>query len=507
MGSIIGEFTSSIYVKADGYSIIDYGVFNSTASNYPVRAVFDLSTQTITQINGSISSITSVGSGWYRISVTASVASTSTMSIYHRVRSTGTSGNYAGDGTSGMLLWGCQLESGVITPYIGPTTTAAVSVGPVSNVPRLDYLGSSCPRLLLEPQRSNLSNYSEQFNNAEWTGDRYTINANAATSPDGYSNADLFRATTDTGTHNLNKTTLINLGGVAGTMSVFAKYNGYNISLSIAGSSLAWTGCVFDLQNGVAKTPQQGGPQTACTAKIENYGNGWYRCSISYTPYASGAFFTFFGSVSSANATLGAYGLEEYTGNGTSGFYLYGAQVEQGAYATSYIPTLAASVTRVTDAAYKTSISSLLSASVGTLFVEVERQGPSGADPENLIFISDTSLLNFVNIVYDTTTNRYRAQVREGGVTTGIAATTSPYTGKIKIAAAWEANNLVLYINGVLQATDTSVTVPTVTFDSLALGSYYDGSYGPDSFRGSFSQALVFKTRLTNAQLAELTTL
>jgi len=138
MGSIVGEFTSSIYVKADGYSIIDYGVFNSTASNYPVRAVFDLSTQTITQINGSISSITSVGSGWYRISVTASVASTSTVGIYHRVRSTGTSGAYAGDGTSGMLLWGCQLENGVMTPYIGPTTSSAVSVGPLANVPRLD---------------------------------------------------------------------------------------------------------------------------------------------------------------------------------------------------------------------------------------------------------------------------------------------------------------------------------------------------------------------------------
>jgi hypothetical protein len=151
MGSVAGEFSSSIYVKADGYSIIDYAVFNSTAVNYPVRAVFDLSTETITQIDGSISSITSVGSGWYRISVSASVASTSTMRIYHRVRSTGTSGTYAGDGTSGMLLWGCQLESGVTTDYVGPTTTAAVSVGPVANLPRLDYLNSSCPRLLLEP--------------------------------------------------------------------------------------------------------------------------------------------------------------------------------------------------------------------------------------------------------------------------------------------------------------------------------------------------------------------
>jgi hypothetical protein len=83
-----------------------------------------------------------------------------------------------------ILVWGMQLETGdIATDYIA-TTTAAVSVGPVANLPRLDYLGSSCPSLLLEPQRTNLATYSEQAN--QYTKIEATIGSNVLTSPDGY---------------------------------------------------------------------------------------------------------------------------------------------------------------------------------------------------------------------------------------------------------------------------------------------------------------------------------
>jgi Concanavalin A-like lectin/glucanases superfamily len=429
--------------------------------------------------------IANVTTEWQRFefTVTATATASITFGIDNEVSTVVECGSTGS--TVDVFIWGFQAEISDFgaTPYI-PTTTAAVSVGPVSNVPRLDYLGSSCPRLLLEPQRTNVQTYSEQINNAAWGLSGVSVSANNAISPDGYTNADKIVESAANARHEFYGVSASFSGN--NSVSFFAKAAGrrYICALEPTGAG----GATFDLQTGTVATV------TAVSASIENYGNGWYRCSVVINKTATTQIYYVLRTTSSV-------GIETYTGDGTSGVLFYGAQTELSAsYATSYIPTTAASVTRVADAAYKTSISSLLSASVGTLFVEVERQGPSGADFENLIFISDTSLLNFVNIIYDTPTNRYKAQVREG-------ATTSPYTGKIKIAAAWEANNLVLYINGVLQATDTSVTVPTVTFDSLALGSYYDGSYGPDSFRGSFSQALVFKNRLTNAQLAELTTL
>ena len=185
---------------------------------------------------------------------------------------------------------------------------------------------------------------------------------------------------------------------------------------------------------------------------------------------------------------------------------MYGWQSEEASYPTSYIPTYGSSVTRSADSCSKTGIGSLLNATQGTLFLDCERLGPSGNDPENLLFISDTSLINFVNIVYDVTSSRYKGQVRAGGVTSGSVTASQAYTGRFKIAIAYAANDLVLYINGVQQATDTSVTVPSTTFVSLGLGGYYNGTYG-DTFKGIFNQTVLFPTRLTNTELAELTTL
>ena len=107
MAIMSGVITASMYIKADGYSIFDFGIFNATAALYPVRAVFDLSDESITFYSGSIATINSVGGGWYRVSITASTTS-GTIYLYHRVRSTGTAGNYSGDGTSGRLLFGSQ---------------------------------------------------------------------------------------------------------------------------------------------------------------------------------------------------------------------------------------------------------------------------------------------------------------------------------------------------------------------------------------------------------------
>jgi hypothetical protein len=471
-----GSFTASVYVKV---------ISQTTAGDVRFLGVVD----------GSVVSVNFTPTNqWIRYAATFT-ATTQITSLQLR----GATGGFVGT----IAIWGFQVEASDFgaTAYI-PTTTAAVSVGPVANVPRLDYLGSSCPRLLLEPQRTNLALYSEQFNNAAWTGDRYTITANSVASPDGYTNADTFTATNAADSHNIGPLTLMDLGGVAGTFSVFAKYNGYNLSLSIAGTSTNWTGCVFDLQNGVAKTPQNGGAQTVCTSKIENYGNGWYRCSISYTPYAVGTFYTFIGSVSSANVTLGAYGLNGYTGNGTSGFYLYGAQVEQGAYATSYIPTLSASATRGADACSKTGISSLIGQTEGTIYAEIVRTQSTATDAF-WIAINDNSANNWIFIGTEATGGRAYVRASNTVIFDQYPAIS---VGRHKLAIAYKSGSIAVYIDGT-QLFTSSATFTIGSLTGLNLGSPSATTVSDVSTAGAVNQALLFKTRLTNAELATLTTI
>jgi hypothetical protein len=223
-----------------------------------------------------------------------------------------------------------QAETGdVMTDYIA-TTSAAVSVGPVSGTPRLDYLNGECPSLLLEPQRTNGYTFSEQFNNAAWNKQSVSVTANVGTSPDGYTNADKVIPSTSSAFQAIyhSSTTLTSF-----SFSVFAKAAGYNYIILLDQFSGVFSSVAFNLSAGT------------CTAggKIENYGNGWYRCSVSATnPSALTAIPTYAMSPDGSNVV--------FTGDGTSGVLLWGAQFEASAgYSSSYIPTLGTAVTRVAD--------------------------------------------------------------------------------------------------------------------------------------------------------------
>jgi hypothetical protein len=400
--------------------------------------------------------------------------------------------------TGTYIAFGYQLETGdIATDYIA-TTTAAVSVGPVSGLPRLDYLGSTCPRLLLEPQRTNLALYSEQLNNAEYTADNASFTANAAASPDGYTNADLLTENSSAATHGFyapvvgRGTTGANL-----TTSIFAKSNGRRyINISGGFDSSNYYNAVFDLQNGVVSTTGNSGAGTSPVASIVSYGNGWYRCIVtgSVTGLPNRLSFIYLSNSTTGNGVGGA----TYTGNGTSGAYFYGFQIEEASYATSYIPTLGASVTRVADAASKTGITSLIGQTEGTLFLEISTLANDGV--AKAISLSDNSNANIIEFAYFGN-NQYNFIVRRaGGATYNFAATLTNVTAMTKFAFSYKQNDFALYINGSQINVFTSGNVP-ISLDTFktALG---DSSL---PFDGKVSQVLLFKTRLTNAQLAELT--
>jgi hypothetical protein len=467
--SSAGEWGLSIFAKPAGRNFIAIG--NASLGEL---AYFNLLNGTIVSSHANaVGKIEAAGNGFYRCSVTLLTSGASATGFF--ISTDGSTTSYTGDGTSGLIIFGAQLETGVTTDYIA-TTTAAVSVGPVSGLPRLDYLGSTCPRLLLEPQRTNLATYSEQFNHPDWSKAETTITANNAVSPDGYTNADKVEATNTIGNY-VNQSTS-NVG--AYTHSVYAKAGNVSSFTILWASYSSGKAATFNLSTETA-TPVG----ATITATITNVGNGWYRCTTTDTSA------NYIVLISLNNATNTAISIGSY-------IYLWGAQAELGAYATSYIPTLGASVTRVADAASKTSASALIGQTEGTIFWEFAVDVSAAAGHESIINIDNGSFGNTIYII-KSTAGTIGAEMYVGGVAQASYTSSVQAAGTHKAAIGYANNNTAFFLNGVqIGTTDTSCSVPATS--RIQLGSSVFGSSTDKT-----AQALLFKTRLTNAQLAELT--
>ena len=377
------------------------------------------------------------------------------------------------------LFGGAQLEAGdIATDYIA-TTTAAVSVGPVANVPRLDYLGSSCPRLILEPQRQNLVWFSESIDNAYWSKSTNgsatapSVTANYTTSPDGYQNADriqLSRTGTTSSDFSIIGTGSINLGST-GTATLYVK----SLTSGTQNLLMYWGG-------------GQGGVFSVTTE--------WTRITLSNL------------SVTSTALVIGSRGGSgDYFNGGdtTLDIAVWGAQVEAGAYATSYIPTLGAAVTRGADASYKASVSGLIGQTEGTLYAEVQNNsiGSTSGSDNAVLSIEGASNNDIITILYQPTGDIIALVLVGGSIQVLISYNAGVTTSPKKIALAYKANDFAFYVDGVQVGTDTSGTVPTCS--NIGLGNYYNGGSIQTINSKIVNQALLFKTRLSNADLAALT--
>jgi hypothetical protein len=388
-----------------------------------------------------------------------------------------------------VCAWGFQLEVGdIITDYIA-TTTAAVSVGPVANVPRLDYLGSSCGKLLLEPQRTNDLQFSEQADNAYWTKDGATISVNATASPSGYVDADKLQEDSSTGVHRYGKAPFSS--GTQRTFSVFAKKGERDYVSLFENNAVSpqTKGVIFNLNTGTLSLNND--PAFYINPTITDYGNGWYRCSATWTPVA----------LSVPSVGVSADGLtNSYAGTTGSGIFVWGAMLEQGSYSTSYIPTLGSTVTRLADSASKTGIASLIGQSEGTILWSFDIPSIATAGTYNEIAISDGTSSNEIGLIYYPDGRIQFTSFVSGSLVVNISLGLYGLTaGNHKFAFAYKLNDYVAYVDGVSVGTDTSAGVPAMSVLNL---------YNP--FGASLSrinQFLLFKTRLSNAKLAELTTL
>jgi hypothetical protein len=309
-----------------------------------------------------------------------------------------------------------------------------------TGVPRLDYSQGSCPSLLLEPQRTNLALYSEQFDNAAWTRIALeSIVSNTEISPDGTLTAEKIIPNTTITNHYVaqNATVVI---GQAYTFSFFAKKGEYNFTstfISGLGISANW-----DLENGIA----------SAGASIVDFGNGWYRCIASGVAISTTASLRIYAQ----NSTLSVF-----AGDGTSGIYAWGAQFEQGAFATSYIPTLGTSVTRISDVFSRDNIftNGLITSSGGTWFVELKNNIIYTRDISTFaFFIGDSANTNSIVLRNHNTTARLTIGRFVAGAFLPLYNTVSD---NVKIAIKWNGSTLDIFANGIKVVSGSSFT-PTV---------------------------------------------
>jgi hypothetical protein len=452
--SAVGTNTFSVFAKKSERTEIAIRIgFNGT--------IFNLDLGTIVTNLGTtpIATIQDAGNGWYRCSIT-SVCASANEAIRINLASAGEIA-YTGNGTSGIFIWGAQLEVSDFgaTDYI-PTTTAAVSVGITANIPRLDYTGGGCPSWLLEPQRTNFITYSEQFNNAAWTSASFTVGANTTISPDGNLNADTLPFTASASSNIFTFPTTAVTG--AHTFSIYAK---------VASGTKQ-----FRLRIDTGSGPEVSSDLTATT--------NWQRFTLPFT---------------STNVNLVAYVFNN-TGGTAGDLIVWGAQVEAGAYATSYIPTLGSSVTRLADAASKTGISSLIGQTEGTLFAEFSV--PTNENINRSIGLNDGTTDNRINITIFGVSVFARVDV--GGVNQVNANASIVPTDMNKIALTYSPNNFALYLNGVKVITDTNGN----TFSGSVLNSLsFIQPDGTAQFSGSVKSIIFYKTALSDTEAIELTTL
>jgi hypothetical protein len=469
--SVGNYYTLEIYAKADGYDTCriatngnDFGDVNLTSLSI--------------SLSNATGSVTDVGNGWRRILIT-STSDLSTEDIYIIV---GTA-SFAGNGTSGVLFWHTQLVEGSTAKDYQKTETRL-------NIPRLDYSNGTCPSLLVEPQRTNLALYSSSFDSSTWSKNELTVGTNAFFSPSGIQDADKIIPNTVNTFHTVQQVLSVSSGATY-SFSIYAKASGYNyVVFNTGGSTAGNSGPIVNLSNG---TIAGFFGSTDYNAQVEDVGNGWYRISFAFTTNST-----------SASVDINIFPtatVASYAGNGTSGCLFWGYQFEAGSYATSYIPTTSASVTRNLDILTKTSATALIGQTEGTLFVDAYITGKDSSNGSILFATDKASSGALIRIIY-TSTNALRFDVFNGSSFECLISAGAYNVGdRVKVAGGYKNNDFVMYVNGTQIGTDTSGSVPATDKVNINTSIYGDTN-------GSFvNAAALWTTRLTNTQLAQLTTI
>ena len=397
------------------------------------------------------------------------------------------------------FLAGAPLDSR-ITFTRSTTATFVGSDGLIQssaiNAPRFDYNPATlAPRgLLIEEQRVNLVLYSEQFDNAAWTKTNTTITANATTSPDGTANADKLIGTTTAAGHQCLQTAVaVATLGTTYTFSVHLKAAEYGFAfIGLNGTAFVAVPYIsVNLSTGAVATTN-GSPVSSSAVSA---GNGWFRVTITGTTDVAASAV----SPDIRPSPDGVWANRNTAQDGVSGIFLWGAQTEAATFATSYIPTVASTVTRAADVAVMTgtNFSSWYNQSEGTMVAFYNTTTAVTSVSLGAFAVSDGTSNERMQIRRNTTNANTLFFVGDGGAAQynqQVTAASGPY----RSALAYSSSGFIGANNGTLATAGTG-TLPTVTQAEIGFGQLIT------RLNGHVSSITYYSQRLSDAQLQALT--
>jgi hypothetical protein len=383
-----------------------------------------------------------------------------------------------------------------------PTTSSTFGIVRVAtNEPRFDHNPTTLASLglLIEESRTNLLLQSQTFGTT-WTAANLNTTGtpaylNVAAGPDGAMTAEKLIATALLTTHQFRQNVTL-VSGTTYSLTCYFKAAEQQFSsiavFGVANGNADWVS-LFN----ISSSPSTGTFNGFSSTSVTNIGNGWVRCTVVFTATASGSLEIRLGGAS------GTSGINPhiYLGDGTSGILIWGAQLEAGAFPTSYIPTTTASVVRSADVCSITgaSFTGFYNQSEGTFFAQSTKVTTNAN--AFVVAANNNTFNEDIDLRYNSvTTVAALINVANAGQLTGTTATVTSGSSP-KQTLGYRLNDCAYSANGATVITDTSALTPTVS--QLNIGNTANGSL---ALNGHIASIRYFKKRLANAKLTQLTT-
>ena len=381
----------------------------------------------------------------------------------------------------------------VATEYIESGATTGLA-GLLEDSPRFDYSGgASCPSLLLEPSRTNLIGYSEYFEGTGWVKESgATIESNVDSSPDGNTNASYLKAPIATNSTIRIKYTFSCTSSQTYVGSIFVKKENVDfIRILSTGATASTLEAFYNVSNGTL-----GSSGTPSKAIIEDYGNGWYRLSLVIDAVNTSSSATFRVQLAKTDGAV----IDNF--DGTEKNLIFGGQLEQASYPTSYIPNHSGgSVTRAADVNTLLNQSGVIGQTEGTIYVNwIATEHSSNSQ----IFDIGNGNVDRITLIHNSN-NSLRVLVRTNNTSIIDYTESSAIVGGNTYKAAFsysDSSGYAFYLNGSKLTDGTDRVDFSTSVDDIYMNSTFTDS---NKEKNNYKQFLLFDTRISDNNLATLT--